>query len=139
VDNGSPAREVGLRAVAGLTDRLVVSDAHIADQRWLDRLADGAGQRRITTVGHYYAALEIAYYPLVEKLPPRPSAERGRAEAFLRETAAHLISQGNSEEDARTRVRHRALDDASSLSRRWLAVKITAEEAARSPHPVKLA
>lgn len=126
---GRPAAEVAVRAAACLGQLTVFSDARHADQRWLDRLTKTAGLPRVARLRSFNEALRTAREPLWRMVAPVGSPERATSEAAYWTVAREILAAALSEELARARVRHRALEDARSLWRIWNAVRRKAEAA----------
>lgn len=89
------------------------------DQAWLNTLTVAAGNQRIFRLSHVEDLWAPEFRPLLATLPPPEHRLYGQAKRRLALDAQQLIEDVAAAERARSRTRHRALDDAEGLLWRW--------------------
>lgn len=105
--------------VLGQQTSMICSEVPERESRWLAMLFAAAGMKRAIKVFDVRELYGCTCYPLVAPAPSDPIHIGQRASLLLRE----IVTAAEYAEQARVRVRHRALPDAQGMWRTWRAIQ----------------
>ncbi|WP_458098441.1 transcriptional regulator [Roseomonas sp. WA12] len=123
---GKPVAEVGRRVldVLGAEGVVVTSDAASWEQRWLDRMLLAAGlSHSVKVVELEEGILLPEARRLLRMAPPEGTPGAHLARGALLDRASEIVGDAQHVIKNRTRVRHRALQDAEGMRWWWLEVR----------------